>query len=125
MTRIWRTDARPLLIVFMLIDVAIFAYTETAGARINSRAHLDLTAQQIGWAALDAFLVSRVWRGRRGGHAAWAVLFGVNIAVLALMLFGGAWNAYASMLYVFVIAQTLILLTPAVRHRVSRVNSSS
>ncbi len=105
-----------LLLAFMLIDVAIFAYTETAGARIN--AHIGLTAQQIAWTAFDAFLVWRVWRG---GRAVWAILFGPNILVLGLMLIAAAWSACASALYVFVIAQTIILVTPAVRHHVSRV----
>jgi hypothetical protein len=112
MTRMWRTGAGPLLVGFMLLDVAIFAYTETAGARIN--AHFDLTAQQTGWTVLDAFLVWRVWRG---GRAAWAVLFGLNLIALALLV-AGAWSAYASALWAFGIAQIVILLTPAVRHHV-------
>lgn len=89
--------------------MAIFAYTETAASRLNSGT--DLTAQQVAWTALDAFLVWRVWRG---GRMAWGVLLVINLIVLAQMLFGG-WTAYASALWVFVIAQTLILL--AVRHQ--------
>jgi hypothetical protein len=50
--------------------------------------------------------------------AVWAVLVGLNILVLALMLAGGSFTAYARGLWVFVIAQVVILLTPAVRHRV-------
>ncbi len=119
MARLWRTNAGLLLIAFMLLDIAIWAYTETAGSRIN--AHIDLTAQQVAWTALDAFLVWRVWHG---GRLAWAVLLGLNILPFALMLFGGAWSAYASALYVFVIAQILILLTPAVRDHVSRGQQS-
>jgi hypothetical protein len=116
MTRIWHKDAGPLLIAFLLIDVAIFAYTETIGARLNSGT--DLTAQQVGWAVLDAFLSWRIWRG---GRMAWSVLFGINILILALMLTAqAAWSDYASVLYVFVTAQILILLTPAVRHHASR-----
>jgi hypothetical protein len=67
MTRIWRQDVRVLLAAFMVLDVAIWVYTETAGSAIN--AHIDLTAQQATWTAIGAFLCWRVWRG---GRMAWA-----------------------------------------------------
>jgi hypothetical protein len=56
-------------------------------------------------------------------RVAWGVLLGLNV-ILALMVLGGVWSAYACLLYVFVDAQTLILLAPAVRHHVSPARHS-
>jgi hypothetical protein len=108
----WRSRAGLLLIGFLLLDAAIWAYIETAGARLN--AGTDVTVQQFLWTALGVFLVWRAWRGSR---IAWGALLVINVAVLALLLLGltRSWNAYASGLWVLVIAQTLILLAPAVR----------
>ncbi|MGO8961106.1 MAG: hypothetical protein ACLQFR_27620 [Streptosporangiaceae bacterium] len=36
MTRLLRKDAGPLLVAFMVLDIAIWVYTETAGSRINA-----------------------------------------------------------------------------------------
>jgi hypothetical protein len=111
-----RATAGRLLIGWLLIDLALFVYTQTAGAHYNSGSEAN---QQIAWTALDAFLVWRVWRG---GRIAWGLLIAMDVIPLAMMLLGGVgpWRAYDSVLYVFVIAQLVILLTPAVRHHVSR-----
>jgi len=115
MARAWRRGAGPLLIAFLVLDLAIFVYTETAGAKLNS--HIDLTAQQVAWTVLDIFLVWRVWRG---GRISWGILLVINIFVLAAMLFGAQFlTAYATVLGALVVAQTAILVAPAVRHRVS------
>jgi hypothetical protein len=120
MARLWRRDAGPLLVAFLLLDLAIFVYSQTAGARLNSGP--DLAAQQIAWTTLDVFLVWRVWHR---GWWAWAILFALNIFLLAAMLVGWSSGRYVIGLVVFVAAQTLILLAPAVRHRVSRGQQSS
>jgi hypothetical protein len=113
MARLWRADAGPLLIAFMALDLAIWIYTGTAGARLN--AGHDLTAQEALWTALDGFLVWRVWRG---GRVSWAILLVLGIVPLAQMTLGGGWTAYGSGLAAFMVAQICILLAPAVRHQV-------
>src|SRR5215469_11039001 len=99
MTGIFRTRAGLLLTAFMLIDLAMWAYTETAGSRLN--AGTNLTGQQFAWTALDVFLVWRVWRG---GRAAWSFLLGVNVLILVMMVLAGGGNVYAIVLYLFVLA---------------------
>jgi hypothetical protein len=116
MGRLRRTNARSLLIAFMVLDLGLCAYVETAGAQIN--AHTDSAQQQVAWLLIDAFLVWRVWRG---GRIAWAILLVLNVIDLALLLVGSvSWTAYEAGLAAFVIAQTVILLTPAVRQRTVR-----
>jgi hypothetical protein len=117
MARLWRTAAGRLLIAYLLLDLVLAVFTETAGARYTP--HIDLVDQQIVWTALDAFLLWRVWRG---GRVAWAVLLVLDIYGLAVMVLGrvGSWSAYAGFLCALVVTQTLIVLAPAVRHHVSR-----
>jgi hypothetical protein len=115
MARTPRRNVGLLLVIFMLIDIAIWLYTATAGAQLN--AHIDLTAQQAGWTIIDGALVWRVWRGARW---AWLLLIAMNAALLAELLIGGAWTFYVIALYAFLINQLLILLNPAVRHHVHR-----
>lgn len=114
MTRIWRSTAL-LLLAFMALDMAVLIYMATAGARLNAGTYLS--GQQFAWTVLDAFLVWRVWRGERW---AWTVLLVISIVVLAELVLGlhWSWSAYAAGLWVFDIAQLLILLAPAVRHHV-------
>jgi hypothetical protein len=115
MSRLWRNDPGLLLIAFMLIDLGIWTYVETAGSRLN--AYTNITAQQLGWTAIDAFLLWRVWRGSR---VAWFLLLLVNVAVLVQMGIGGDWNAYEIGLEAFLLVQVLILVAPAVRRLGSR-----
>ncbi len=120
MSRLWRKNAGALLIAFMVLDIALWAYTATAGATINS--HINLTAQQGGWTITDAFFAWRVWRGSR---IAWVVLLALNVLVLLLMLFGAvSWSAYDTGLWAFLIAQTVVLLAPAVRNQVRQGQQS-
>jgi hypothetical protein len=112
MTRMLRSPAGLLLLAFMVLDIAIWIYTETAGSRLN--AGTDITAQQLFWTALDALLVWRAWRGSR---MAWGALLVINIIVLALLVLGG-WGAYAMGLRAFIAVQTVLLLAPAVREHV-------
>jgi hypothetical protein len=113
MARVRRGGVGLLLLSFMLIDVAIWLYTSTAGAQLNS--HIDLGAQQAGWTIIDAALVWRVWGGARW---AWLLLILLDVVPLAELLIGGVRNFYVLVLYAFLINQILILLTPAVRHHV-------
>jgi hypothetical protein len=110
-----RISAGWLLIAWLLLDLTILVFTQTAGARLNS-GHMG---QQVAWTSIDAFLVWRVWRG---GRIAWGLLIAVDVIPLAQMLAGhaGPWGAYDGMLFLFALAQILILLTPAVRRHVSR-----
>jgi hypothetical protein len=110
-----RISAGQLLITWLLLDLAILVFTQTAGARLNS----GQMGQQVAWTAVDAFLVWRVWRG---GRVAWALLIALDVIPLAVIPLGhvGPWGAYDGGLYVFLIAQLVILLAPAVRHHVSR-----
>jgi hypothetical protein len=96
MARTPRRNVGLLLVIFMLIDIAIWLYTATAGAQLN--AHIDLTAQQAGWTIIDGALVWRVWRGARW---AWLLLIAMNAALLAELLIGGAWTFYVIALYAF------------------------
>ncbi len=75
MTRLWREDAGPLLVLFLVLDIAILVYGQTAGARYNS--HIDFAGQQVAWMAIDAFLVWRIWRG---GRLAWGILLALSIS---------------------------------------------
>jgi hypothetical protein len=111
-----RMSAGPLLITWLLLDLALLVFTKTAGARYNPASMMD---QQTAWTAIDAFLVWRVWRG---GRVAWALLLGICVVPLVLMMLGhvGPWGAYDGGLFILGVAQVLILLTPAVRHHVSR-----
>jgi hypothetical protein len=111
-----RISAGRLLVAWLLLDLALLVFTQTAGAHYNPASLAD---QRIVWTAIDAFLVWRVWRG---GRVAWTVLLVICVAPLALMVLGaiGPWSAYESGLLAFGLAQILILLTPAVRHHVSR-----
>jgi hypothetical protein len=121
MTRIWRHDARVLLIAFLVLDIALVVYTQTAGAAVNGH-NAGLASQQAGWTLLDAFLVGRVWRG---GRIAWAVLLVLNLILLAmLLLLAPAWTAYDAPLIVFLAAQLLVLVAPAVRHHLGRAQRS-
>jgi hypothetical protein len=110
-----RISAGWLLIAWLLLDLTILVFTQTAGARLNS-GHIG---QQVAWTAIDVFLVWRVWRG---GRIAWGLLLALDVIPLAMMVAGhvGPWGAYDDGLFLFALAQTLILLTPAVRHHVSR-----
>jgi hypothetical protein len=52
---------------------------------------------------------------------AWAILLALNVIDLTLLLAGSvSWTAYETGLAAFVIAQTAILLAPAVRRRLAR-----
>jgi hypothetical protein len=117
MAQLWRTAAGRLLLAYLLLDLALFVFTGAAGAHYN--AHYDLADQQIVSIALDAFLLWRIWRG---GRIAWAVLLALTVFPLVLLVFGhtGSWSPYASALLLFVLAQTCVLLAPAVRHHVSQ-----
>jgi hypothetical protein len=72
----------------------------------------------LGWLVLAVILAARVWLG---GRIAWAFLFVINILILAgLIILAPVWTAYDAALIVFWVAQTAILLAPAVRRNVSR-----
>jgi hypothetical protein len=115
MGRVLRTPAGLLLVAFTLINIAFWIYTETAGSKLN--AGTDVTAQQFAWTVVDAFLAWQVWRGR---FWAWTVLLASTVLPLILSFIGGVFSTYAGGLVVFLVAQLVILLTPAVRNRASR-----
>jgi hypothetical protein len=109
----WLRRPGALLITFIVTDVVIMLYTNTAGASINARQH-EL-ALQAAFTVLDVILVWLVWRGGLSGRIAWTLLLVEVFFTLGAMIFGNAFTAYDSALYVFFAAEAAILLTPAVR----------
>lgn len=121
MTRLLRDRAGRLLAAFLVLDVAIWVYTATAGSRLN--AGTEVNPQQFLWTAVGLFLVWRVWRGSR---IAWALLLGINLLVVAELFFGlGRLSVYVSGLWVCIVAQLVVLLAPAIRHHLSRTQPVS
>ncbi|MBO0835527.1 MAG: hypothetical protein J2P28_08405 [Actinobacteria bacterium] len=112
MVRVWRNHPAPLLALFLLLDMALFAYTATAGSALN--AHFPLAANDAFTGVADALLIWGVWRRK---WLAWAVLLVFCGLPLLLMLAGGTWSAYAGGLLALGVCQIGILLTPAVRSR--------
>jgi len=113
MVEIWRSGARELLVVYMVLDLLEFAYTRTAGANLNGDASV---VGQLLWLALEAFLAWHVWRGR---SIAWTILMVINGLIVLAAVLGAAWpwKLYLLGLLAFTGAQLALLLSPAVRSR--------
>jgi hypothetical protein len=111
MSRLWRQQAGTLLLAFITLDVFTLAAMRTVGASLN--AGQPATGQLIGL-ALDGFLVWRIWRG---GRVAWTVLLVLTAGLLLLLILAAAWpwSAYLLVMLAILGAQTIILLSPAVR----------
>jgi hypothetical protein len=117
MIRAWRQQPGTLLIAFAVLDALTFAVTRPAAPYAR---HVPI-AGQLAWLAIDGLLAWRVWRGSRG---AWAVL----LVLTALPLLGSlvaavsawywSWPAYGQALAVIVTAQTMLLISPAIRDHV-------
>ena len=99
---------------FMVLDGLTFAYTRTAGASPNAGQPI---AGQLIWLALDGLLVWRIWRR---GRIAWTVLLILTGLPLILILLGAVWPfpPYLLGLLAVIVAQTALLLSPAVRDHI-------
>lgn len=119
MVRIWRSRAGLLLTAFVLLNVVIVTYTHTVGASPDS--HQPLGAQLL-WLVLDTWLAWRVWHR---GRAAWGVLVALSALTLLtiLLLAAWPWGPYLTGLVLLLALQTLLLLSPPVRHHIRRFAS--
>jgi hypothetical protein len=111
MIRLWREQTRMLLIAFIALDALILAATRTAGAGLN--AGQPIAGELIGF-AIDGLLVWRIWRR---GRVAWTVLLIFTAGLLLLAFLGAArpWSAELIAMLAILGAQTIILLSPAIR----------
>jgi hypothetical protein len=110
----WRQQASWLLITFMVLDVLGVVYTRTAGASLN--AGQPITGQLI-WLALDSLLAWRIWRH---GRLAQIVLLILRASLLLLVVISAGWPWPPYLLGVLAItsAQTMLLVSPAIRDHV-------
>jgi hypothetical protein len=109
-----------MLTAFVLLNAVIVTYTRTVGASPNS--HPPLGAQLL-WLALDTWLAWRVWHG---GRTAWGVLVALSAVALITILLGAVWpwGPYLTGLVLLLAVQTLLLLSPPVRHHVRHFASA-
>jgi hypothetical protein len=114
MGRAWRTQADWLLVTFMVLDGLTLVYTRTVGGSLNANQPI---AGQFIWLALDGLLVWRIWRH---GRIAWIVLLTLTGLLLILILVGAVWPfpPYLLGLLAVTVAQTALLLSPAVRNHI-------
>jgi hypothetical protein len=114
MVRAWRQQAGALLVAFMVLDLLTFIYTRTAEASLNAG---QPVAGQLLWLALDGFLAWRIWRH---GRVAWAVLLALTAILLLLIVLGSVWPWSPHVLGFLAIlaAQTMLLISPAIRMHV-------
>jgi hypothetical protein len=122
--RIWFSQAGRLLVAYLLLDVVIMIYSSTAGARLN--AGQDVLGEQAGWTAADVLLCWLAWRAGKLALTAWVVLlFGVVVPLLQLLIGMATFTLYIGGFFVILILQAAALLTPPVRHHVSRGHQSA
>lgn len=114
MVKAWRTAARPMLAGFLALDVLFLVYTRTFGTGLN--AHQPISRQVV-WLALDAWLAWRIWRR---GRIAWTVLVVITGSLVLLIVIGAAWpwGWYLLGIQLLLVAQLILLLSPAVRRHV-------
>lgn len=120
MAWIWRENARRALALYILLDILLVVDARTAGARINAGNGIG---QQLVWYIPEFFLVWRVWRG---GRLSWAVLLlynGLCLLIFAfpalITVFTGPPDPYFIGLFALTVIQLILLLSPAVRHRLT------
>lgn len=111
LTRAWRERPDILLAVCVALEVVLLLDISIAGAQLNAG---HSVGQRLGWTLLDLFLIYRI---SRGGRTAWAVLLALLVLPLAAVVFGTAgWIGwYGSGIVILVVAETTLLLSPAVR----------
>jgi hypothetical protein len=117
MIRAWRQQPGTLILAFAVLDALAFAVTRPARQYAS---HVPITDQLI-WLAIDGLLAWGIWRHSR---AAWATL----TVLTAIPLLGSlaaavdardwSWPAYGQALAAILTAQTVLLLSPAIRSHV-------
>lgn len=105
------SSAGPLLAAFVLADLVLMIYTHTLGAGLN-HGNDSLYGQQVIWLGIDAFLARRIWLGARW---AWTLALVTTLLPMPFVLIGGVISVYIAGLWVLVLAQAGMLLSPAVR----------
>ena len=117
MGRTWRQQAGTLLIIFMVL----VAVTAVYGASRNAAHH------RLGilmWLVLYSFLVWRIWRHRSSG-ARDALLVLSALGVLGLIRVVFRWSPDLLVASGLSTAQSVLLLSPAIRHYVRAKPSGS
>lgn len=111
LTRSWRDQPVTMIRASVTLQVLLIVYVLTVGARINST---EPISNQVLWFVLSLFLLHRI---SRGGGVAWVVLLVLNALPLLQVLLGTAgWPGWYEVgLVTMLAAQTVLLLSPAVR----------
>jgi hypothetical protein len=108
--RIWRKSTAELIIACLGLELLLLLYqlygAEDGGAQLG---------KLVFWCAVDVLLLWRVWRR---GRASWLVLVILDGLAIAELLLGlvWPWGLYETGLLVIVLAQLVLLVSPAVRH---------
>jgi hypothetical protein len=121
MIQAWRRRPGTLLIAFELLDLLSFVFARSVGPYVDqpSADQWPTVAGQVFWLALDGLLAWRIWRR---GRAAWAVLLALTTIPLGMFLVGlftagTAWLAFRVVAGTILAAQTVLLMSPAIRKR--------
>lgn len=110
MPKIWLTGAAELIIACLGLELLLLVY-QLYGAG-DGRSQLG---KLVFWCAVDVVLLWRIWRR---GRASWVVLVVLDGLAIAELLLGLAWpwGLYETGLLVIVLAQLVLLVSPAIRH---------
>jgi hypothetical protein len=104
-----------LIVAFAVLDVLTFVVTRPAEQYAS---HVPI-ADQLVWLALDSLLAWCLWRRSR---AAWAILLVITafplLGSLVAMFAVWSWPAYGQALAAIVAAQTMLLISPAIRDHI-------
>ena len=111
-SRIWRSGAGQVLVLYLILDVIAVACAAVAHPALPQRA-------QAHWLPLAAFLA---WRVSRGGRPSRVILIILGILSFAGDAFIGtrSWSLLALLLLAIYAAQIALLVSPAVYQRTRR-----